>query len=180
VIYSADFYQGWPTIEDVDASLRPEAGQYIFEIRRSALRYISTTRGDQSNYYAQVEITPQTCPIGGGYGLLFHYQDANNYYALTIFCSGTVTVYSRSEGQLSSAPLLETSVPAGLDPASSQMRTIGVISDDSSFTILVDNLTLGAFSSELLTSGDIALYAASQGGSPLVVAFDNLVVRTIP
>lgn len=175
----ADFSSGWPTFEDTSARLYPANGQYIFDLGLGALRYLATAAIDRADLYAQVEATPDECPSGGGYGLFFRFKDVDNYYALTVFCDGRVTVYLRTGGTLNPDPLLDTTLPAGLSAVGPQTHRLGILTQGSDFTIYFDDQVVGSFSSEARKRGDIALYAVSPRDARLVVAFDNLEVWSI-
>ncbi len=179
LILVADFSSGWPTFEDVAARLYPANGQYVFDLGAGALRYLTTAAIDRADLYVQVEVTPDKCPSGGGYGLFFRFKDADNYYALTVFCDGRVTVYLRAGGTLNPDPFLDTTLPNGLSAVGPQTHRLGVLTSGSTFTIYFDDHVVGSFSSEARKKGDIALYAVSPRDARLVVAFDNLEVWSI-
>ena len=179
LILVADFSSGWPTFEDGGARLYPANGQYVFDLGPAALRYLTTAAIDRADLYAQVEVTPDQCPTGGGYGLFFRFKDAGNYYALTIFCDNRVTVYLRTDNVLNPTPLLDTTLPDDLSAAGPQTHRLGVLTSGSNFAIYFDDRLVGNFSSEVRKKGDIALYAASPRDARLVVAFDNLEVWSI-
>lgn len=179
LILVADFSSGWPTFEDSGARLYPANGQYIFDLGPAALRYLATEAIDRTDLYAQVEVTPDQCPPGGGYGLFFRFKDAGNYYALTIFCDSRVTVYLRTDNVLNPTPLLDTTLPEGLNAAGPQTHRAGILTSGSRFAVYFDDRLIGDFSSEVRKKGDIALYAVSPRDARLVVAFDNLEVWSI-
>ena len=54
--------------------------------------------------------------------------------------------------------------------------TIGVLR--TLFTVHIDGQPVGSFESDLIKSGDVALYASTAASSTLRVAFDNLSVWT--
>lgn len=175
-IYITTFDDGWPTLEDEQSKLYVDGGLLVFELGLNTRRYLETTVIDEADIVAEVEATPSTCPEGGGYGMFFRLSDENNYYALTIFCDGRVAVYARVDGALSD-PLLEATLPDGIDAAAgSHLIRLGALGEQ--FTVHMDGQFVGSFGSDLLDSGDVALYASTTGGGTLRVAFDNLGVWT--
>lgn len=179
LIYVSDFSSGWPTFEDAGARLYVANGQYVFDLGPGSLRYVATTRLEQRDMYAQIEVTPDQCPEGGGYGLFVRYKDQDNYYALTVFCDNRVTVYVRDDGVLNTTPLLSTTLPGGLSAGGPTTHTLGVLTRGDDVTVIFDGQTVGSFTSEARKRGDIALYAASPSSARMLVAFDNLEVWSI-
>lgn len=179
LIYVSDFSSGWPTFEDAGARLYVANGQYVFDLGPGSLRYVTTTRLEQRDMYAQVEVTPDQCPEGGGYGLFVRYKDQDNYYALTVFCDNRVTVYVRDDGVLNTTPLLSTTLPGGLSAGGPTTHTLGVLTYGDDVAVIFDGQTAGSFTSEARKRGDIALYAASPSSARMLVAFDNLEVWSI-
>jgi len=176
VIFSADFYQGWPSIQDTSAKIYLSNGQYIFEVGPYDGRFIATTAVNRSDLYAQVEATPIECVTNGGYGLMFRFSDAGNYYLLTIFCNNSFSVVSRIGGTFAGGVALTGTLPAGLDAASLTTHTLGVLSRANTHTLYFDGQAIASFSDDRLQQGDVAIYAVSEGSGVLKVAFDNLKV----
>jgi len=175
-IYVTTFDDGWPVLEDEQSKLFADSGLLIFELGLNTRRYLETTVLDEPDFVAEVEATPSICPEGGGYGLFFRLEDENSYYALTFFCDGRVTVYARDAGALV-GPLLDATVPSSIDPATgSHLIRVGALGNQ--FTVHIDGQPVGSFESDLLDSGDVALYASTAAGGTLRVAFDNLGVWT--
>lgn len=179
VILTSDFSRGWPTLEDASAKIYIENGGYVFDLGVNARRYVNTSSLNRDDFLAQVQVTPQACPAGGGYGLFFRFQDEGNYYALTVFCDGRVTVFERAGGRLNTTPLLDASLPDGLSAVGPDTHIVGVAAQGESFTMYFDGQPIGAFTSETHGRGGLAIYAVSAVDSPLRVVFDNLEVWTI-
>jgi hypothetical protein len=176
VIFSADFYQGWPSIQDTSAKIYLSNGQYVFEVGPYDGRFIATTAINRSDLYAQVEATPIECVTNGGYGLMFRFADAGNYYLLTVFCDNSFSVVSKIGGTFAGGVALTGTLPAGLDAASSTTHTLGVLSRANTHTLYFDGQAIASFSDDRLQQGDVAVYAVSEGSDVLKVAFDNLKV----
>src|SRR5574341_50372 len=113
MIYAADFSQGWPTINEPAASLEIVNGQYVFEVGPFNAYFLTTTAVNRRDMYAQVEVTPEECPQHGGYGMIYRYQDAANYYLFTIFCDHTYTVIAKVAGSI--VGVTNGALPAGAD-----------------------------------------------------------------
>ena len=176
--YSTDFSSGWPTLDDTasDSQSATVDGADTFDLAVNRQWVVATTVLTIDDFIAEVDVTPDTCPEGAGYGLFFRYVDGDNYFALTFFCGGRVTVFARSGGVLVQPPLLDMSLPDGLDASSTDTHQITVAARGSEFAIMFDGEIIGGFSSELHAEGDLALYAVSGSTAGMQIAFDNLEV----
>ena len=176
-MYLSDFAAGWPSVNDPTAKIAIKNGQYAFEVGPFDGRYFTTTVLKLANLYAQVEVTPDTCPQKAGYGLMFHFQDANNYYLLTIYCDNTYTAIAKVAGSVEA--LNYGNLPSGLNAGQQGMLHLGVLARGTSYTMFLEGQNIGAFDDSQFPQGDIAIYASSQGNKALKVSFDNLKVWSV-
>jgi hypothetical protein len=179
MIFAADFYQGWPTIDEANVLIRLVDGQYLFEVGPTDAARVQTTAVNQRDAYVQVEATPKACPDETGYGLIFRYVDDDNYYLVTFSCENRVTAVARVDGSFSGGTLVDDDLPAGLDAASPQTHILGVLSEGDSHTLYLDDQVVGSFEDARHERGDVALHAISRGTGVIRVAFDNLEVWTV-
>ena len=179
MIFAADFYQGWPSVDQATVKIRLEAGRYVFEVGPYDAGLINTTAVNQQDMYVRVEVTPEVCPAGGGYGLLYRFTDTDNYYLLMVSCENRYSVVARVNGAFVGGTLIEGELPSGLDAASQQVHALGLLVQADRHTLYFDDQLLGSFEDAQLGQGDVALYAVSQGSEVLRVAFDNLEVWTV-
>ncbi len=177
VLFQADFSQGWLVIDEQTARVRLSGGQYIFEVGPYDGRYITTTAIDEADYYAEVEVYPEQCGEGGGYGLLFRYLDGANYYQITIYCNNRHSLIGRVNGSLLPSALSHGSLPDNLTADAS--HSIGVMTKGTSLMVFLDGQLLASADDEHLEQGDIALYVVSQSTGVTRVAFDNLEVWAV-
>lgn len=175
-IFYADFYQGWPEIDEATAHLYIAQGQYKFELGPFDARFITTSTVNQADIYTQVDVNPEECVTGGGYGLLFRYIDASNYYLVTLYCDNTFAVVARIGGSVTGGALVSGSLTGANNPTS---HKLGVLSQGSAHTIYFDGQEIGSFDHSVHGQGDVAIYAISQSESVIEVAFDNLEVWSI-
>lgn len=173
-VYFSGFETGWPTVDEGDLQVFPADGEYVFALGPDTMTYLNTTSVDAANAYVEVEATPQGCPTGGGYGIFFRFRDTSNYYSLTFFCNNRVTVYTRSGGALVTDPLVDVTLPAGLDASSNAAHKIGVLMQGSNFDLYFDGQYVTSFTDGRHSRGDVAVYAVSPGSDELRVLFDNL------
>jgi hypothetical protein len=179
MIFTADFYQGWPTIDESNVLIRLVDGEYLFEVGPTDDARVQTTAVNQRDAYVQVEVIPKSCPEGTGYGLIFRYVDDDNYYLATISCDNRVTAVSRTDGSFGGGTLVDDDLPAGLDATSEEVHTLGVLSEGDAHTLYLDDQLVGSFEDAQHEQGDVALHAISRGTGVIRVAFDNLEVWTV-
>jgi hypothetical protein len=175
--YSSDFQTGWPSFNDPTAKIAIRDDQYHFEIGPFDGRYFTTTALNQGNLYAQVEVTPETCPDKTGYGLMFHFEDASNYYLLTIFCDSSYTAVAKVAGSV--VALSYGNLPTDLDPKQEDVHHLGVLAHGNDYTLYLEGQSIGSFNDTQFPKGDVAIYAVSQGNKVLKVSFDNLKVWSV-
>jgi hypothetical protein len=178
-VFSGDFFQGWPEIDDGDSRVYLANGEYNFEVGHRVVRFVATTALDLRDMYAQVEAMPQTCPEGAGYGLSYRYQDEDNHYVLNVSCKNRLTAHVRINGVLQSEPLLDEALPSDVDAASYGPHLIGVMAKGNNVAVYFDGEEIGSFSDSTHRRGDIAIYAAGYGVNVFEIAFDNLKVWEI-
>ncbi len=177
-LFSADFAQGWPTVNEKSAKVAIKLGEYIFEIGPFDGRFMTTAAVDAGNMFAQIETRLDGgCPEKAGYGMYFHFTDLTNYYLISLLCDNTFSATARTDGALVS--LASGAVPEGLDATNSEKHTLGVLAVGSRYTLYFDQIEIGSFEDTGQEGGDIAPYAFSQGENIIRVAFDNLEVLAV-
>jgi hypothetical protein len=174
-IFSADFAQGWPSINDETAKISLNGGAYSFSIGPFDSRFMSTSVVDQGDYYIEVDVNVPECSEGTGYGLLMRQQDANNYYAYIIFCNNTYSLLARVNGSIPGGPLAVGPLPEGVSDTTGS-HTLGAMARGQNITVFFDGEVVTDIDDDRHQQGDIALYALSQGTSVIQVDFDNLEV----
>jgi hypothetical protein len=179
LLYRDPFYRGWPENREGTAKTYLASERYVFEIGPFDGIYYTTNAVDEKDYYAQIEVIPDSCPEGGGYGLLFHYEGTGDHYIFTIFCDGRFTVMNRSAGSLASQALAAGDLPAGLDAAATTTHIVAVMAKGTAYSVYLDNEELAAFVDSSHPQGDVGIYAVSQHNAVLRVAFYNLEVWTV-
>jgi hypothetical protein len=176
-VYLSDFSAGWPSVNDPTAKIAIKDGQYHFEIGPFDGRFFNTTAVKQGNLYAQVEVTPETCPDKTGYGLMFHFNDANNYYLVTIFCDSSYTAVAKVGGSV--IGLSNGKLPGGLDAGQNSVHHLGVLAHGNDYMLSFEGQTISTFTDAQFPQGDVAIYAVSQGSQVLKATFDNLKVWSV-
>lgn len=178
VYYQTDYSAGWPSYDDPTARLSITSAAYLFEVGPFDARFITTSAINDENYYVSIEATPQECPAGGGYGLIFRYEDAANYHVFTLYCDNTFAVASRIGGSLVGVGLERQALPAGLDVTTPETHVISVLAVGDKFVLYFDGETVADFIDNAFPAGDVGPYAATNADAWTRVSFDNLKVQS--
>jgi len=175
-LYSTNF-DGWPAFNDPTAKSSFSGGVYHFDMGPFDGRFLNTTALNADNIYIQLDVTPGTCPEKAGYGVMFHFKDASNYYLLTVFCDNTYTAVAKVAGSVQA--LNYGNLPSGLDAKSSETHHLGVLANGNQFTMYLEGQPIGSFTDNQFPRGDVAIYASSQGGKVLKIDFEGLKIWSV-
>ncbi|GAB4478418.1 MAG: hypothetical protein Kow00124_22840 [Anaerolineae bacterium] len=176
LIYESDLRTGWPVI-DTDfgtGNMIPTGYQIIVEHEEPWALWVYTTLVRESEFYAEVTVTPNECPTGqGAYGLLFHYESEARFRFFVVACSGGFTLFERSAPG-STTTLVSGVLPAGSSPATGD-HVLGVRSQGGVVTLYYDSVELGKISVADMPAGDIGPYIQTSEGR-MAATFSRLAV----
>jgi hypothetical protein len=173
-LYLADFTTGsWPTFEEDNALIDLLFGGYLFEVSAGGDAWMNAGV-DMADYYAQVEVDVQRCPQDGKYGMRFRMVDSLNYYVFVVWCNDTFSIGSELGGDGKHGTILSrTELPASLSGKAESKRTIGILAQESDFTVYLDGTPAHSFTDGSHLSGDLAMWTHA-ADSVLRAVFDNL------
>lgn len=174
-LYATDFREGWPELEYDEGSLKPAPGGYLMEMQKQFGLWSFTTTLDLEVFYAEVIVSPQSCPAGRtAYGLLFQYQDDSHLRYFVVTCDGEFHVVDRNLP--GGSVLLTGQVPDNVDPTTGS-HSLGVLVSTDAIQAFINGQSVGAASIEELDpmTGDIGIFAES-GDLEFSVLFERLEV----
>jgi hypothetical protein len=171
--------------EDADGWLR---GEYDFIIAaqengRYLLRSTDITgivysgALDLDDFYAQVELYPQSCPSDGGFGIAFRLNTdpVSDYYFFYVQCDRFFNAGSMAGGEANL--LVQGALEQPVRIASAERHVMGVMARGSQIDLYWDGAHIGGFTDTLRTRGELGLSVApSSQGEAVIAAFDNLSV----
>lgn len=111
--------------------------------------------------------------LDGEFGIICRYTNPDNFYALVISEDGYFSIYKRLAGEFE---YLVEWTPSELVTTTGRDRISAACIGDSFRLFLNGNLLAEANDSDL-TIGDVGLIAGTWEGTPLLVEFDNFIVR---
>ncbi len=161
-IYETTFRTGWPDLTSnnpsgavVGRSLVVDGG-YQFEVGKDWAHWARTTRVSASSLYVEVMAMPITCPAGqGGYGLMLHYVNNNQYRYFVITCNGSYLLLERNLPE--TTILASGRLPESINPTTGS-HTIGVQAIDNTLSAFVDGIWVATATVTDMPAGDIGAY----------------------
>lgn len=109
----------------------------------------------------------------GDFGILCHYQDVDNFYALEVSEDGFFAIWKRMKGETQN--LVEWQSSSDI-PQDGGVVTIEALCSGSELALAVNGVVLARVSDNSFNSGDVGLVAGTWEKGDLVVGFDNLKV----
>jgi S1-C subfamily serine protease len=109
----------------------------------------------------------------GDFGILCRLQDKDNFYGMEISEDGYFTIWKRLNGE--HYDLVEWTPSSLIDTSRKAILTAICVGDELS--LMLDGDLLAEVKDSDLSSGDVGLVAGTWDGAPIVVGFDNFVVR---
>jgi hypothetical protein len=175
-VYVSDFKQGWWEHEANNVKTEHTAEGYGITVGNGPNGGWSfTTQVERADFYAEVTTEPLECPsANGAYGLLFHYQDDTHFHFFIIWCNGKYSLMERTAAT-TAAVLIEGDLPASIDPASGEHR-IGILAQDSTLAMYVDDIRLGAIGVPTMPAGDIGPYVQTLGRETVSILFTRITI----
>jgi hypothetical protein len=109
----------------------------------------------------------------GDFGILCRLQDKDNFYGMEISEDGYFTIWKRLNGE--HYDLVEWTPSGLIDTSRKAILTAICVGDELS--LMLDGDLLAEVKDSDLSSGDVGLVAGTWDGAPIMVGFDNFVVR---
>lgn len=168
MLYTTTFRSGWPdlSIDRGEASATDRG--YIFTLEPSWAMWVYTSQVAFQEGYAEIEAEAINCTDSntGGYGILFHYESADQFRYFIITCSGEFLAYEQTtpDGELISSGTIPDEINA-----SEGVHRIGVKIDGDQIAGYVDRLMVFEVSGLTQTQGDVGVYVRSREQSVSVV-----------
>ena len=148
-------------------TLSVQSELYLFSLRHELIL---------SDYYVEITAQPGLCKGEDHYGLLIRASSAT-YYRFALACNGTVRVerYSSGNRLILEGPFLSGDVPPG---APGNVR-IGVWAYGKEMRLFLNERFQFSIIDPSFPSGTIGVFVRSEGSTPVVVSFSDLVIQEV-
>jgi tetratricopeptide (TPR) repeat protein len=133
----------------------------------------SNPGGSFSDFKLEVDATLVEDPADGSYGVLFRYQNPDNFYALDISGDGSYSVNKLANGiwQELIAPTQSAAIKKR-----GQTNRLGIVVIGKKMEFYANDTRLGEAQDGAFARGDVALYGSTYKNAGVQVAFANLTV----
>ena|GEM_PF-3321426 len=170
---------GWPlyqTTEGYKLGYNLEAEEYFISVKTPNTQAwsINQSAGTFQDFCLEVDTTQVGGPNANEYGVIFGYQDDDNFFAFTISGDGYYSLTERVNG-IDTAIVAPTASPSINTGQSTNRLELVVRGSDIHFYVNTRLLTKVTHSTA--QEGYLGLYAASISEGDVRIRFDNLEVR---
>lgn len=175
VLYEDDFSTvkgDWAFSGDA-GSISYVNNQLQVEILQSGYLMWGTAGENLDNVVIEVNVNLQQAAGDGDFGIVCHYQDQDNFYALEVSEHGYFAIWKISNGEFYG--LIDWRLSSQLADATSMQIT--ATCTDEVLALSVNGEWLAEVRDNEFTSGDVGVVAGTWQNAPLIVNFDNFVVR---
>jgi hypothetical protein len=159
--------------EDSSSRYAYEDGQYVIEVKEPEMIVWARVNGSYDDARISVETEVPPGADVSAPGLIFHYQDANNFYLFSVSNDGYYALELRQGEEW--ITLIDWTESPAIDAVRNTLR-VETAGDD--MTLYVNNELLEATSDGTFTDGEVALAVSSLQESTAEIRFDNLLIET--
>jgi hypothetical protein len=181
LIFSDSFNQPglWNTSSSAEASALVTRNRLILSISKPGPLSIISLRSQPvvGDFYAEAIVDISLCSGNDQYGMLFRASSSQDFYRLTVNCSGQLRLERVRAGE--TYPLFDWlstgDIPLGA-PAEVRM---GVCAVDREMRIFLNDHFQATALDPVFSSGTLGFFIFTSGGNPVTVSFSNLSVYSV-
>jgi hypothetical protein len=173
-VYQEDFSapgSEWEISEGENAEYRVEGGVYSIQVHKENWIAWNQVGLDFDDFEIEFEVALVEGDRYNDAGLLFRFQDRDNYYELDLNGEGSFTVGKQIDGEWHQI-LNWTNSPA-IQPIG-YVNRVRLIAQGNQFEVIVNDLTVGRFVDDTYSSGNIAPVVTAYDAPPARATFDNI------
>jgi hypothetical protein len=176
IIYQDDFstIQGMWAWEDSEGSVSYVSDELHVEVNQAEFFIWGVPDRSFSDVILDVDARVVTAAGDGDFGLLCRYQDNQNFYGMEISEDGYYAVWKMIDGEY--YPLVDWQFSSLINTG--KPTHLGAACVGNTLAFIVDGELLVEIKDGDLVSGDVGVVAGTWEVAPLVVGFDNFVVRS--
>lgn len=172
----SDASGGWPEEEYAVDRIWIEGGEYHVVIKEpQRIAQIAHKRDRYADFYLSVS-GRLFSDTGGQYGVMFRYQDPDNYYYFRISHEGRYRIGKRQNGEW--IDLVKWTFSDAINKAQSE-NTLWLICEGDSIVAFVNQQEVASLTDDTFARGYVGLMAGSFDQADAHVAFDYIVVEAM-
>jgi serine/threonine protein kinase len=173
-VYQEDFTtagQEWEISTGEDADYRVEGGVYTIEVKRGNWIAWNTIGLDFDDFEIEFEVTLVEGDSYNDAGLLFRFQDRDNYYELDINGEKSLAVGKEIDGEWHQ--ILDWTEALVIQGFGSVNR-VRLVAQGNQFEVWVNDQEVARFSDDTYSSGGIAPVVTAYDDPPARATYDNI------
>ncbi len=174
-IFTADFRRDdgtWGTESDENAARFFEWGAYHIQVQAENWAAWTTTDVEVTDFYLEVETAHVAGPLDNEFGVLFRYEDGENFYLFSISSDGYYRLQKLVDDEW------ETIIPwtrsRAIKTGEESVNRLGLLADKTRIVLLVNDEVLDEVEDDTFAVGTVGLAAAAFDEGGVEIAFDNL------
>lgn len=167
----SDHDSGWDDAFDRYTIKQYGNNKYYIEIMTSNLVAWGLANRDVANFRLEVEATQESGPNNNGYGILFRFQDRENYYRFDISGEGYFLLSRLYRGEWTTLIPWTPSPVLNVGQATNRLMVEAL---GTRIRVFANGVELGQVTDDALSHGNFGVFANTFSEPNLVVSFDNL------
>ncbi len=174
LVYEDDFSNtgsGWDDAFDRFTTKQYGNNRYYIEVTTSNLVAWGLANRDIANFRLQVDATQESGPNNNGYGILFRFQDRDNYYRFDVSGEGYYLLSKFYKGEWTTLVPWTASSALNVGQATNVLMVEAI---GPNIRIFANGVELAQAQDNALTHGNFGFFANTFTDPNLVVSFDNI------
>ncbi len=181
VLFADDFTNnaaGWTEGVSDNSKYIIENGEYYLSVLSDQYMIWARSEQEWENISVAVDVRQVDGPIDNEYGLLCRYQDADNFYQLSISSDGFYRLVMWNQGEFTELLPWERSSAI---KQNGQVNYLRAVCSGEHIALSVNDIPLFDISDATLPfSGDVGMHAGTFSEGGVTVAFDDFVIKNAP
>ena len=174
LLYEEDFTEPgaeWETARGDDADFEFDAAAYAIEVRRDHWMAWNNISGEFADFVLEFDAALVKGNMYNSYGVLFRYEDRDNYYQLSINDNNSYTIGKKVDKEWSD--LIDWTVNDAIK-GTGEVNRIRLIAYGDTFVLYVNAQFVDEFTDSSFLVGDIAPVVSVYDNPPARAKFDNI------
>jgi len=138
---------------------------------KELFRWVTFGSDEFADFYVEVDATHIDGPTDGMLGLIFRYEDADNFYVFLADAEGYYAVLAYIDGELDR--VIDWTEAAALNTGEGAENRLAVLASGREIVVLANDEELERVHDRTFVEGKIALVAGTNQNGNLEAAFDN-------
>ena len=182
-LYAAErlpFYtdDGTWDVEEGDGVVRAvAAGAYRLRVEPEDTLAWSSTQLAAADFYLEAATLHVAGPVNNEFGVLFRYQDDDNFYSFSISSDGYYRLDRKLAGEWS--PLVAWTESSAINTGEGSFNMLGLLAEGAQISLLVNENLLTSLVDDTYAEGGIAPTVGSYDEGGVEIAYDDLTVWRI-